>query len=94
MEQTKYEHLRVSPSADVEGIAVITMCKPKVNALGVELMTELTKALDTLAKDTSVKGALLVSGFPTCYCGGLDLNGANAQCPPQALLACHLHSHC
>lgn len=70
-----FEHLRITASAEVAGVAVITMCKTRVNALGVELMTEMTHALDRLAKDITIKGVLLSSAFPSCYCAGLDLNG-------------------
>mmetsp|Transcript_2021 Transcript_2021/g.7306 ORF Transcript_2021/g.7306 Transcript_2021/m.7306 type:complete len:259 (-) Transcript_2021:53-829(-) len=75
MAQPKLEFVKIEPCKQVVGVVVVTMCRPRVNALSSQLMREISEALKYLATVEEVKGALLVSAFPKCYCAGLDLTG-------------------
>ena len=60
-------HLKVQ-----DGLAEIILDRPKVNALNLELFGELRQAMDTVNKDTSIRGVLIRSAG-TCFSAGLDL---------------------
>jgi methylglutaconyl-CoA hydratase len=51
---------------------VVTMSKPPVNALGRELVQELTSAFEELAKDEQARCLVLLSGVKH-FCAGADL---------------------
>ena len=56
-----------------QGIATIRLNRPDaMNALGRELVTDLSSALDDVAGDESVK-ALVLRGEGRCFCAGADL---------------------
>ena len=58
-----------------DSVAVLTIDQPgsKANVLNAELWSELETALDSLAKDTQVKGLVLASGKPDIFIAGADL---------------------
>jgi enoyl-CoA hydratase/carnithine racemase len=55
------------------GYAIVTMNKPPVNALNTELITELTAAIDSLEKDSRIKGFVLASALSSIFSAGLDI---------------------
>ena len=58
-----------------EGITLITLDRPaKLNAMNVELITELHDALDGIARDRSCR-AVIITGAGRGFCAGLDLGG-------------------
>lgn len=54
------------------GVLVVSMARPPVNSLNVELLNELTTTLNE-AKKQRVKGIVLTSSLPTIFSGGLDI---------------------
>jgi enoyl-CoA hydratase len=58
-----------------DGITVVTLDRPaKLNAMNVELISELHDALDGIARDRSCR-ALILTGAGRGFCAGLDLGG-------------------
>jgi enoyl-CoA hydratase/carnithine racemase len=88
------QHIRIDRQ---DGIAEVVMCRPKVNALNGPLLSELTQAMNQVAADETVKGAIL-RGEGSCYSAGLDLRevgslegaalGAFIDLLDDALIAC------
>ncbi|XP_064643430.1 enoyl-CoA delta isomerase 1, mitochondrial-like [Lineus longissimus] len=58
---------------DQTGVATLTLDKKPVNALSLELMTEMNIAYDKLEADNSVRGMILTSAIPNFFSGGLDI---------------------
>ena len=66
----EYTNIRLSKE---EGIATIRLNRPDaMNALGRELLTDLSSALTDVAGDESVK-AMVLRGEGRCFCAGADL---------------------
>ncbi|XP_049860175.1 enoyl-CoA delta isomerase 1, mitochondrial-like [Schistocerca gregaria] len=57
---------------DKTGVATVTMGRPPVNGLNLELIQELTSTLESLEKNKS-RGMILTSAFPTVFSAGLDI---------------------
>lgn len=57
---------------DKTGIATLTLNRPPVNGLNLELLTELRDALDQLENNKS-RGLILTSSSKTVFSGGLDI---------------------
>ncbi|XP_068618387.1 enoyl-CoA delta isomerase 1, mitochondrial-like [Battus philenor] len=62
----------VNLSVDNEGIATLTMNRPPVNSLNLELLQEISKTLDEVSKNKS-KGMILTSSSATVFSAGLDI---------------------
>ncbi|MFA5939686.1 MAG: 3-hydroxyacyl-CoA dehydrogenase NAD-binding domain-containing protein [Sinimarinibacterium sp.] len=60
---------------DAQGIAVLTIDVPErpMNVLTPELTRELTDAVERVAADAAIKGAILTSGKPGAFIAGADL---------------------
>lgn len=57
-----------------EGVSVLTLRRPRArNALGRQLVRELSEALDTLRQEPTTRAVLLASAAPGCFCAGADL---------------------
>jgi enoyl-CoA hydratase/carnithine racemase len=56
------------------GVARITLRRPPVNALDLEMIKGVVKALEDAAKDEGIRAVVLTSAVPNCFCAGLDLN--------------------
>lgn len=54
------------------GFAILTLNRPPVNSLNLELLTSISNALDEAAKN-KVKGLILTSGNKTVFSAGLDI---------------------
>ncbi|XP_075978499.1 enoyl-CoA delta isomerase 1, mitochondrial-like [Anticarsia gemmatalis] len=57
---------------DSEGIATVTMQRPPVNSLNLELLQELSNAFDYVEKN-KCKGMVLASASPRVFSAGLDI---------------------
>ena len=55
-----------------DGIAVVRMARPPVNAIDLEFAAELDQALISLESDRGVR-AIVLAGEPGCFSAGLDL---------------------
>ena len=55
------------------GIARITLDRPPVNALNVEMISAVVAALRRAAADDEARAVVLASGVPKRFCAGLDL---------------------
>lgn len=60
---------------DADGIALLTwdMADRSMNVITEEVMRELDKVIDTVAKDEKIKGCVIVSGKADSFSGGADL---------------------
>lgn len=56
-----------------DGIIIFTFNNPKVNAINMETLQGLDKAIDQLLADDALKGMVL-TGTGRTFCGGFDLN--------------------
>src|SRR5437867_5302309 len=65
----EYQTLKLSRD---EGIAVLTLARPPVNALGRQLVEELGEVLKALEADDSLR-ALIVAAEGKAFCAGADL---------------------
>lgn len=57
---------------DKTGVATVTMGRPPVNGLNLELIQELTRTFESLEKNKS-RGMILTSAFPSVFSAGLDI---------------------
>ncbi|CAB3382572.1 Hypothetical predicted protein [Cloeon dipterum] len=55
------------------GIATVTMNRPPVNSLNLELLQGLLKAFEGLEDDRKCRGMILTSSSPTVFSAGLDI---------------------
>jgi len=56
------------------GVARITLNRPPVNALNLEMIKGIVAALENAAKDQRARAVILASAIPNRFCAGLDLN--------------------
>ncbi|MFV2014850.1 MAG: enoyl-CoA hydratase/isomerase family protein, partial [Candidatus Heimdallarchaeota archaeon] len=64
--------------SDKENIAKITLNRPEVmNALSIEALDELNKALDTAENDNDIR-AVVLTGAGKAFCAGVDLKALSA----------------
>ena len=56
-----------------EGIALMTMDRPKANALGKNMMDEFREAIDRVRFDQNLRVVVLQSALPKIFCAGADL---------------------
>lgn len=68
-----YSFLEVDNRA--KGVTWVTMNHPPVNAVGDELMDELSRVADVLTKDEDVRVVVLTSSHPKIFLAGADLKG-------------------
>ncbi|XP_068140507.1 enoyl-CoA delta isomerase 1, mitochondrial [Drosophila tropicalis] len=57
---------------DKTGIATLTMCRPPVNGLNLELLKDLNQSIDEIESNKS-RGLILTSFNPTIFSAGLDI---------------------
>src|SRR5690349_1805556 len=55
------------------GIARISLDRPPVNALDLDMIRSVVGALETAAKDDAARAVVLTSAVPNRFCAGLDL---------------------
>src|ERR1700682_5157734 len=55
------------------GIARITLNRPPVNALDLDMVKGVVAALENAAKDEDARAVVLTSAVPDRFCAGLDL---------------------
>lgn len=56
-----------------EGIAVITIDNPPVNVLSPKVFEELRNAIDQIAGDSSIRGAIITAAGTNAFCAGADV---------------------
>ncbi|XP_059053909.1 enoyl-CoA delta isomerase 1, mitochondrial-like isoform X2 [Achroia grisella] len=59
-------------SVDGQGIAVLTLQRPPVNSLNLELLQQISQSFDDLAAQ-NCKGMVVTSSLPTVFSAGLDI---------------------
>jgi 2-(1,2-epoxy-1,2-dihydrophenyl)acetyl-CoA isomerase len=84
-EALSYDKIKVHVA---DGIGVITLNDPAtLNAAGLDLMDDLTKAVDEMAKPDSGVRCLVITGEGRGFCSGANLSGrggpAPADTPPE-----------
>ncbi len=70
---------------DKDGLATLTLNRPdKLNALNIEMFTELRDHIESIEKQTDQIGLVIVRGAGKCFSAGNDLGGiAAGQRPPR-----------
>lgn len=66
---TAYKHLKIKKT---DGVARITLARPKHNVLDIEMMTELNAELDFLGVDPELKCAVILGEGPS-WCAGVEV---------------------
>ncbi|XP_038223564.1 enoyl-CoA delta isomerase 1, mitochondrial-like [Zerene cesonia] len=61
-----------SLNADNDGVAVLTLQRPPVNSLNLDLLQEISKSLDEVSKN-KFRALILTSASPTVFSAGLDI---------------------
>ena len=56
-----------------EGVSVLSINRPPVNALGNQLLDELDRAMDILGADAKTKAIVIASAIPKVFIAGVDL---------------------
>ena len=67
---TDFQFLNIS---NEEGVSVLSINRPPVNALGNQLLDELGRAMDVLGADAKTKAIVIVSAIPNVFIAGVDL---------------------
>ena len=67
---TNLEFISVSTE---EGVALLKINRPPVNALSVQLLDEIEKAIEDLGQQPDVKVMVIASAIPQVYIAGVDL---------------------
>ena len=65
-------HLKLIKHDIVEGVATLTLDRPKHNVLNIEMMNELNGLLETLANDGALKCVILAASGPS-WCAGVEV---------------------
>ncbi|CAF1348371.1 unnamed protein product [Adineta steineri] len=63
-----------------DAILTISMNRPKVNAMSIELLNDLEQAFNHASKNDDVKGVHLRSNFSSIFSAGADLSDMYARC--------------
>ncbi|CAF4356983.1 unnamed protein product, partial [Adineta steineri] len=63
-----------------DAILTISMNRPKVNAMSIELLNDLEQAFNHASKNDNVKGVHLRSNFNSTFSVGADLSDMYARC--------------
>ena len=66
---TAYKHLKIKKN---DGVARITLARPKHNVLDIEMMNEVNTELDLLSVDTELKCAVILGEGPS-WCAGVEV---------------------
>ena len=66
---TAYKHLKIKKN---DGVARITLARPKHNVFDIEMMNELNAELDLLSVDTELK-CLVILGEGPSWCAGVEV---------------------
>jgi cyclohexa-1,5-dienecarbonyl-CoA hydratase len=69
MTMTQLKHIQM---AKADGIARITLARPKHNVLNIEMMNELNSELDRLVNDEDLKALVLLGQGPS-FCAGVEV---------------------
>ena len=69
-----------------DGVTMVSIHRPPVNALGNQLLDELDKAVDQLNADPKTKAIVLVSAIPNVFIAGVDLKEMAALTTPEAII--------
>jgi enoyl-CoA hydratase len=65
-----------------DGLAVITVSRPdKLNALNDQVMTELAQAVERLATEPEIRGAIITGAGPKAFIAGADIGDLSRQGP-------------
>ena len=65
-------HLKFIKHDSVEGVATLTLDRPKHNVLNIEMMNELNEQLETLTNDGALKCVILAANGPS-WCAGVEV---------------------
>lgn len=60
---------------DADGIATVTMNRPKANALSTDMLGEIVKVMDCIGEDDSVKGVIVTAPGEKFFVAGADITG-------------------
>ncbi|CAF3830271.1 unnamed protein product [Rotaria magnacalcarata] len=74
------QHLKTLSVSLTDAILTISMNRPKVNAMSVELLNDLEQAFDHASKNNHIKGVHLRSNFSSTFSAGLDLSYMHEKC--------------
>jgi enoyl-CoA hydratase len=78
------------------GVARITLKRPPVNALNLEMIKGVVTALENAAKDEEARAVVLTSAVPNHFCAGLDLKimlGKSEEKARNLLIELYVHLH-
>ena len=78
------------------GVARITLMRPPVNALNLEMIKGVVTALENAAKDEGARAVVLTSALPNRFCAGLDLKimlGKSEEKARNLLKELYVHLH-
>lgn len=62
-----------------DGVAIVRLDRPPVNAVNKQMMSELTEAFDAIGQDRSIGAAVLSANGERAFCGGIDLKETAAD---------------
>src|SRR5687768_10948336 len=64
-----------------DGVAVVTLARPPVNAVNRRMQLELKATFDALSQDRSINAVVLAASGERAFCAGIDLRDTAAQLP-------------
>ena len=72
MTEGMYQYLQIQQEEDV---AVITLCRPKANALNRQMLLEIGEAFTRAAQDDGVKGVIVTAEGEKFFAAGAEISG-------------------
>jgi enoyl-CoA hydratase/carnithine racemase len=69
-----------------EGVSILSINRPPVNALGNQLLDELGGAIDALGSDAKTKAIVIASAIPNVFIAGVDLKEMAALTGPEDIV--------
>ena len=74
--QAEMETLEVDGA---DGVAIVRLNRPPVNAVNTVMMQELRRCFDALSQDRSVGAVVLAARGDRAFCGGIELKEEEAS---------------
>ena len=66
-----------------DGVAIVRLNRPPVNAVSTLMMRELRSTFDTVSQDRTIGAAILASTGERAFCGGIDMKEMAAGSTPE-----------
>lgn len=70
---------------DDDGVVVVTLNRPPVNAVNLQMQRELRSTFEEFSGDRDVRAVVLAAAGDRAFCGGIDLNDMSKASEPDSI---------